>query len=82
MENNLAETAFYIQESDLFSIRWFTPEVEIDLCGHATLASTHVLFTWVIVYKDDVIRNRRQGSNLYGWRNQHLVTSIIDILFF
>jgi PhzF family phenazine biosynthesis protein len=43
-ENNLAETAFYVAEGDHFRIRWFTPTVEVDLCGHATLAAAHVLF--------------------------------------
>jgi PhzF family phenazine biosynthesis protein len=44
-ENNLAETAFYVKEKGGFRIRWFTPETEIDLCGHATLAAAHVLFS-------------------------------------
>jgi len=44
MENNLAETAFIVREGDVFHIRWFTPAVEVDLCGHATLATAHVLF--------------------------------------
>lgn len=43
-ENNLAETAFIRADGDAFHIRWFTPAVEVDLCGHATLASAHVLF--------------------------------------
>jgi PhzF family phenazine biosynthesis protein len=43
-ENNLAETAFIIKTSDSYSIRWCTPKVEVDLCGHATLASAHVIF--------------------------------------
>jgi PhzF family phenazine biosynthesis protein len=42
-ENNLAETAFFVREGDGYALRWFTPEVEIDLCGHATLASAHVI---------------------------------------
>jgi PhzF family phenazine biosynthesis protein len=42
-ENNLAETAFYVREGDGFRIRWFTPTVEVDLCGHATLAAASVL---------------------------------------
>lgn len=43
-ENNLAETAFFVHDKDnLFQLRWFTPEVEIDLCGHATLASAYVI---------------------------------------
>lgn len=44
MENNLAETAFYVKQSDGYEIRWFTPSVEVDLCGHATLAAAYVIF--------------------------------------
>lgn len=44
MENNLAETAFYIKSGNEYHIRWFTPTVEVDLCGHATLAAAFVLF--------------------------------------
>ncbi|HYI95397.1 MAG TPA: PhzF family phenazine biosynthesis protein [Bryobacteraceae bacterium] len=43
-ENNLAETAFFVPEGDGYHIRWFTPTCEVELCGHATLASAHVLF--------------------------------------
>ncbi|MEO7725390.1 MAG: PhzF family phenazine biosynthesis protein [Chthoniobacterales bacterium] len=43
-ENNLAETAFVIARQDHFDLRWMTPTVEVDLCGHATLAAAHVLF--------------------------------------
>ena len=44
MENNLAETAFYIRDENQYQIRWFTPTIEVDLCGHATLAAAYVLF--------------------------------------
>src|SRR4026207_671313 len=44
LENHVAETAFIVQINNGFEIRWFTPEIEIDLCGHATLAAAHVLF--------------------------------------
>jgi len=44
LENNLSETAFFIREDDAWRIRWFTPVAEVDLCGHATLASAWVLF--------------------------------------
>ncbi len=44
MENNLAETAFYIKKENQYHIRWFTPKAEVDLCGHATLAAAYVLF--------------------------------------
>ncbi len=43
-EMNLSETAFLVPEADGFRLRWFTPAVEVDLCGHATLASAHVLY--------------------------------------
>ena len=44
-ENNLSETAFYIPNGKNYCLRWFTPGVEVDLCGHATLASAHVIFS-------------------------------------
>ena len=44
MENNLAETAFYVKKDNQYELRWFTPTVEVDLCGHATLASAYILF--------------------------------------
>ena len=43
-ENNLSETGFYLKQDGKYAIRWFTPAVEVDLCGHATLASAYVLF--------------------------------------
>lgn len=42
-EMNLSETAFLCRRADGFDLRWFTPAIEVDLCGHATLASAHVL---------------------------------------
>lgn len=48
MENNLAETAFLVnKEEGVYDLRWFTPEVEIDLCGHATMGSAYVLMNFV-----------------------------------
>ncbi len=46
-ENNLAETAFVVKQDGYFGLRWFTPEMEIDLCGHATLATAFVISTVV-----------------------------------
>jgi len=54
IENNLAETAFFVKNETGYFLRWFTPEYEIDLCGHATLASAHILFT-ELGYKEDTI---------------------------
>ena len=45
-ENNLSETAFVVPRDDRAPLRWFTPTVEVDLCGHATLAAGHVLFAY------------------------------------
>lgn len=47
LENNLAETAFFVKKDDNYEIRWFTPTVEVDLCGHATLASAFVIFSFL-----------------------------------
>jgi PhzF family phenazine biosynthesis protein len=44
LENNLSETAFFVKKDDVYELRWFTPTFEIDLCGHATLASAFVIF--------------------------------------
>ena len=46
MENNLSETSFYVKQENQFEIRWFTPTTEVDLCGHATLATAFVLFNY------------------------------------
>jgi predicted PhzF superfamily epimerase YddE/YHI9 len=46
-ENNLAETAFFVPDGVDYALRWFTPTVEVDLCGHATLASAHVVFQFL-----------------------------------
>jgi PhzF family phenazine biosynthesis protein len=53
-ENNLAETAFVVQRDKIFEIRWFTPTIEVDLCGHATLATAYVLFN-CLDYKEKEI---------------------------
>ena len=54
-ENNLSETAFYVPDKDRFEIRWFTPAVEVDLCGHATLATAYVI-RHCENYSGDIIR--------------------------
>ena len=47
MENNLSETAFLVKRNGYYDLRWFTPEIEVDLCGHATMGSAYVLFRFV-----------------------------------
>src|SRR6185312_13948808 len=61
MENNLAETAFYVQEPEGYRIRWFTPALEVDLCGHATLATAHVLFEHEGFSGHEISFNSRSG---------------------
>ena len=60
-ENNLSETAFFVPEKEGFHIRWFTPITEVDLCGHATLASAHVLFNHEQYSKKEIIFYCRVG---------------------
>lgn len=63
-ENNLSETAFYVPEKGgSFRIRWFTPTTEVDLCGHATLASAHVLFSHQ-GYSEKTIRFQSNSGEL------------------
>ncbi len=63
-ENNLAETAFFAPEgagSDAFRLRWFTPTVEVDLCGHATLASAHVILSHLSFSSPEIHFETRSG---------------------
>ncbi len=60
-ENNLSETAFFIPEGDHFHIRWFTPKAEVNLCGHATLATAHILFNELNYQGDQLEFNSRSG---------------------
>ena len=72
-ENNLAETAFVVPLQGAFGLRWFTPEVEVDLCGHATLASAHVLFKHGYAAPPDIVF-RYQGGTLTVTQEEELLT--------
>jgi predicted PhzF superfamily epimerase YddE/YHI9 len=61
-ENNLSETAFFVKEDDTYHIRWFTPMVEVDLCGHATLASSYVIFNFLEPKKDSIEYMSKSGK--------------------
>ena len=61
-ENNLAETAFFVINGNDFELRWFTPVAEVDLCGHATLAASHVLFNHLDYNRDKIIFHTRSGE--------------------
>ncbi len=62
MEKNLSETAFVVKEKGLYSIRWFTPSTEVKLCGHATLASAHILFQEKHITEDTICFNSLSGE--------------------
>jgi predicted PhzF superfamily epimerase YddE/YHI9 len=61
-ENNLSETAYLVREGDGFHLRWFTPTIEVDLCGHATLASAWVLFNQLGLGGDRVAFRTLSGT--------------------
>ena len=60
-ENNLSETAFFVEDGSRFQLRWFTPLVEVDLCGHATLASAFVILDRLYPGRDRVDFETRSG---------------------
>ncbi|HEX8249041.1 MAG TPA: PhzF family phenazine biosynthesis protein [Pyrinomonadaceae bacterium] len=63
-ENNLSETAFFVKKQDFYEIRWFTPTIEIDLCGHATLAAAYVIFNCLKLEETEI--------KFYSARSGHL----------
>ena len=67
---NFSETAFLLEKDNAFELRWFTPETEVDLCGHATLASAHVLFTLGIIPEtEDAVFSTKSGVLTASRRN-------------
>ena len=62
-ENNLAETAFFVRDGDDYALRWFTPTVEVDLCGHATLASGYVIMSFLEPQRESVSFRTLEGGN-------------------
>lgn len=74
MENNLAETAFYVKNDEQYYIRWFTPAVEVDLCGHATLASAYVLFNFGNVNEETIRFFSPRSGSLTVTRNDKMLT--------
>jgi PhzF family phenazine biosynthesis protein len=67
-EMNLSETAFLLRQTDGFNLRWFTPAVEVDLCGHATLASAHVLWESGHLKQDEQARFHTRSGLLTAER--------------
>lgn len=61
-ENNLSETAYFVESDGKYHIRWFTPAVEVKLCGHATLASAHVIFSHLGYQGDQIVFQSKSGE--------------------
>ena len=61
-ENNLSETAFFCPNGKYFDIRWFTPNGEVELCGHATMATAFVIFNFIDRNKDKIIFKSLSGD--------------------
>jgi PhzF family phenazine biosynthesis protein len=76
-EMNLAETAFLFREHDGFRLRWFTPAVEVELCGHATLASAHVLWEAGYLWAEEEAR----FYTLSGLLTAHMIEGWIELNF-
>jgi predicted PhzF superfamily epimerase YddE/YHI9 len=72
-ENNLAETAFFVPRGNDYDLRWFSPAVEIDLCGHATLASAFILFS-ELGFRGDTVHFHTKSGRLIVSRNDDVLT--------
>lgn len=73
LENNLSETAFFVATSEGFHIRWFTPVSEVNLCGHATLATAHVLFHHLNYSEKEIRFESRSGLLLVKRTDDRIV---------
>ncbi len=81
-ENNLSETAFFVPNGEDFEIRWFTPKTEVALCGHATLATAHVLYKHLGYNRDLILFHTRESGTLrvsrfHSWINLDFPTDSI-----
>lgn len=74
MENNLSETAFIVKEGEAYAIRWFTPEYEIDLCGHATLASAFVIKNFIEPHLQEINFTTQKAGDLKTFTKDGLYT--------
>ena len=80
-EINLSETAFLLKQESVYLLRWFTPKVEVALCGHATLASAHILFETGLVEKEEQIRFETKSGVLKANLTREMVELDFPQLF-
>jgi len=74
MENNLSETAFFVKADAEYHIRWFTPEFEIDLCGHATLASAYIIKNFVEPHLAEINFTTQKAGSLRAMAKDGIYT--------
>ncbi len=74
MENNLSETAFFVKQDNGYHIRWFTPEYEIDLCGHATLASAYVIKNFIEPHLQEIHFTTEKAGTLKACAKEGIYT--------
>ena len=74
MENNLSETAFFVKEDEVYQLRWFTPENEVDLCGHATLASAYVIKNFIEPHIAEIIFSTQKAGQLKASAKEGMYT--------
>ena len=72
-ENNLSETAFFVGDGGDYALRWFTPAVEVDLCGHATLASGYVVMRFLEPQRESVSFHTRKAGTLIVTRRDDML---------
>jgi PhzF family phenazine biosynthesis protein len=76
-ENNLSETAFFVRQGEgRYALRWFTPAVEVELCGHATLASAYVIFTELGPQLSELAFSTRSGILTVSRKGEALLMSL------
>jgi len=72
-ENNLSETAFFVKQNENYELRWFTPKAEVDLCGHATLASAFVIFKFLDSQKTALSFQTKKSGTLVVRKENNLL---------
>ncbi|CAF3491440.1 unnamed protein product [Rotaria sp. Silwood1] len=79
-ENNLSETAFFVPNSsnDGYELRWFSPELEVNLCGHATLATAHIIFTEMTPRKEEIKFQTKKAGELIVTRQKEDALYVLD----
>lgn len=80
-ENNLSETAFFVPKNNTYELRWFTPKVEVDLCGHATLGAAYVIFKHINSSTNEITFKSRSGTLIVSRKDEYLTLDFPAIAY-